>query len=186
MNAGTRNSCLWAAAAVSAAAASFAAGMLYGIPIVSIETHYDLDRLTHRMADAMRESGVHLTSANYVILASADLGAGALVFFPNNLDEGMSWGHSWSNASKAVTKEYSNGTRFWQRTDHDGNVLKEFTFHDDRDKLIMVIVMDHKTGYLSDEEQKRITREFFPETLCDVDCTRLSEPKIPEGVLFPP
>ena len=186
MNAGARNSCLWAGAVASAAAASFAAGVLYGIPIISIETHYDLDRLTHQMSDAMRRSGVHLTPGNYGTLTSADLETGTLVFFPNNVDDGMSWGHSWSNATKAVTKEYSNGTRFWQRTDHDGNVLKEFTINDERDKVIMVIIMDHKTGYLSDDELERIKREFYPETLCDVDCTRISEPELPEGVLFPP
>ena len=148
--------------------------------------YYDLDRLAHKMAEEMRRSGVHLTPSNYGILASADLETGGLVLFPNNLDEGMSWGHSWSNATRAVTKEYSNGTRFYQETDHGGNVLKELTFNDERDRTVMVIIMDHKTAYLSDAEQEKITREFYPGTLCDVDCTRLSEPRYPEWVVIHP
>ena len=65
-------------------------------------------------------------------------------------------------------------------------MLKELTFNDERDRTVMVIIMDHKTAYLSDAEQEKITREFYPGTLCDVDCTRLSEPRYPEWVVIHP
>ena len=152
---------LWAGAFALAASASFAMGVSYGMPLVSVESHYDLDRIVHRLFWEMRESDVYLTHNNYGLLMSADWDAHGTVLFPNT-DGGRGGGKSWSpEGGAAYHDDYPNGTRLYRLEDPDGNVLREIAFHGERDKVVMVMVIDFKTDYLTASERDRITEEFY-------------------------
>lgn len=154
---------LWAGAVVLASSASFAAGAAYGIPLVSVESHYDLDRLTHMLFYEMRESDTYLTHRNFGLLMSADWDNESIILFPNNLSDGGSWGTGWSPNSTSYTREYPNGTRLYKLVDPDGNTLREIAFHDKRDKVVMMVITSYKGDYLTAAEWDRINREFYPD-----------------------
>lgn len=154
---------LWAGAVVLASSASFAAGVIYGIPLVSVESHYDLDRLTHMLFHEMRESDTYLTHHNFGLLMSADWDNERVILFPNNLSDGRSGGTGWSPDSTSYTERYPNGTRLYKLVDPDGNALREIAFHDKRDKVVMMVITSYKSDYLTDAERDRIDMEFYPD-----------------------
>lgn len=155
---------LWAGAAALSAAASFAAGVAYGIPLVSIDSQYDLERLTYQMLFEMRESGTYLTQDNYMILMAANRADEAIIMFPNAVRDGPSAGRGWSPDSETLTVDYPNGTRLYKMTGPDGRVLREIALHDQRDRMLIAVITDHRGAYLSDSEREMISREFFPES----------------------
>ena len=152
---------LWVGLTALIVAASFAAGVVYSIPLVSVESHYDLDRTIHRLFWEMRESGIYMTH-NYGLLMSADWDGDAIVLFPNNLDNGSSssGGVGWSLDGTSYSGHYPNGTRLYRLVDPEGNTLREIAFHDVRDKVVMMAIIDHKKDYLTASERDRIDREF--------------------------
>lgn len=155
---------LWAGAFVLASSAAFVMGVAYGIPIVSVESHYDLDRTIHKLFWEMRESGIYMTHNNYGLLMSADWDGEVIMLFPNNLDNGSSSGGvGWSLESTSYRDHYPNGTRLYRLVDPDGNTLREIAFHDARDKVVMMAIIDYKKDYLTASERDRINKEFYPD-----------------------
>ena len=155
---------LWIGTVVLASLAAFAAGVVYGMPIVSIESHYDLDRTIHRLFWEMRESDTYLTHSNYMLLMSADRGGEMIALYPNDLDSGSSHsGVGWSLESTSYRDYYPNGTRLYRAVDPDGNTLREIAFHDARDKVVMMAIIDYKKDYLTASERDRINKEFYPD-----------------------
>ena len=153
---------LWAGLATLSVAASFAAGVVYGMPIVSIESHHDLDRAVHRLFWEMRESGIYMTHNNYGLLMSADWDGKMIVLFPNDLDNGSSSsGMGWSPESTTYRDYYPNGTRSYRMVDPEGITLREIAFHDERDKVVMMAIIDYKKDHLTASELDRINREFY-------------------------
>ena len=154
---------LWAGTFVLVSSAAFVMGVAYGIPIVSVESHYDLDRTIHKLFWEMRESGIYMTDNNYGLLMSADWDGEMIALFPNNLDDGSSSGVGWSLESTSYRDYYPNGTRLYRLVDPDGNTLREIAFHDARDKVVMMAIIDHKKDYLTASERDRINKEFYPD-----------------------
>lgn len=159
---------LWAGLVALSAAASFAAGVAYGIPIVSVESHYDLERIVHSLFWEMRESDVYLTHLNYMLLTSADWDADMIALYPN-VDNGSSSGTSWSLKRTIYTSSHPNGTRLYKMLDPEGNTLREVAFHGERDKVVMAAIIDYKTDYLTASERDRINEEFWPKDPDDAD-----------------
>lgn len=154
---------LWAGAFALAASASFVMGVSYGIPLVSVESHYDLDRIVHRLFWEMRESDVYLTHNNYGLLMSADWDADGTVLFPN-LDNGTGSGIGGSpGGGTSYTHDYPNGTRLYRLEDPDGSVLREIAFYGERDRVVVVAIIDYKADYLTASERDRIAKEFYPD-----------------------
>ncbi len=154
---------LWAGAAALSAAASFAAGVGYGPPIASIESHYDLDRMTWALFREMRESGTYLTHDNYMVLMSANRDDSTIILFPNNRENGTTGGRGWSLEGETFTSNHPNGSRFYRSVDPSGSVLKEIALHDQRGKVFMAVLTDHRGRYLTDREREEIFTEFFPD-----------------------
>lgn len=155
---------LWAGAAALAAVASFAAGVGYGLPLVSIDSHYDLDRMTWALFREMRESGTYLTHDNYMVLMSANRNDSTIILFPNGLENGTSGGRGWSLEGEAFTSAHPNGSRFYRSVDPGGRVLEEIALHDQRDRMFMAVITDHRGDYLTDREREAIREEFFPDS----------------------
>ena len=149
---------LWAGLVALSAAASFAAGVAYGIPIVSVESHYDLERIVHSLFWEMRESDMYLTHLNYMLLTSADWDADMIALYPN-VDNGSSSGTSWSLERTIYTSSHPNGTRLYKMLDPEGNTLREVAFHGERDKVVMAAIIDYKADYLTASERDRINEE---------------------------
>ena len=154
---------LWAGAVALSAAVSFAAGVGYGPPLASIESHYDLDRMTWALFREMRESGTYLTHDNYMVLMSANRNDSTIILFPNNRENGTTGGRGWSLEGETFTSNHPNGSRFYRSMDPDGHVLKEIALHDQRDKMFMAVLTDHRGRYLTDREREEIFTEFFPD-----------------------
>lgn len=155
---------LWAGAAALAAAASFAAGVGYGLPLVSIDSHYDLDRMTWALFREMRESGTYLTHDNYMVLMSANRNDSTIILFPNSLENGTAGGRGWSLDGETFTSARPDGSRFYRSVDPGGRVLTEIALHDQRDRMFMAVVTDYRGDYLTDRERDAIRGEFFPDS----------------------
>ncbi len=161
---------LWAGTVALASSAAFVAGVVYGMPIVSVESHYDLDRTVHRLFWEMRESDTYLTHRNYMLLMSADRGGEMIALYPNDLDNGSSSsGMGWSPESTSYRDYYPNGTRIYRVVDSEGITLREIAFHDERDKVVMMAIIDYKKDYLTASERDRINKEFYPDDPHDED-----------------
>lgn len=154
---------LWAGAVALSAAASFAAGASHGMPLASIDSHYDLDRMTWALFREMRESGTYLTHDNYMVLMSANRDDSTIILFPNNRENGTTGGRGWSLEGETFTSNHPNGSRFYRSVDPDGRVLKEIALHDQRGKVFMAVLTDHRGRYLTDREREEIFTEFFPD-----------------------
>jgi len=109
---------------------------------INIESQDDLKKILVAITNEMMDSKINLDHSDIIHLLGPNRDVDIIIVFPNDMQSNHTGPYGDSLDYDTVYQKFTNGTRIFQATNDNGDILRQIMINDQPEKVFIMIMMD--------------------------------------------